>query len=78
MSEYSNRPNPDNREDNVEKLVSKIQNTIENIEEAHETMRFASNEEKHHIEAKNKRREEAIQSMRDEVKDEYQHQQKTH
>ncbi|MBM7572136.1 small acid-soluble spore protein Tlp [Aquibacillus albus] len=74
MSQHYQKPNPDNREDNVDKLQEKVQNTIENIEEAHETMRFASGEEKQKIEAKNHRREESIQSMREEIKDEYRNQ----
>lgn len=65
-----NKPKPDDRSDNVEKLQDMVQNTIENIEAAHETMQFASPEEREKIEAKNKRREESIQGMREEIKDE--------
>jgi small acid-soluble spore protein (thioredoxin-like protein) len=64
------RPNPDDRSDNVEKLQDMVQNTIENIEEAEETMQFASPEERDKIADKNKRREEAIAAMRAEIKDE--------
>jgi small acid-soluble spore protein (thioredoxin-like protein) len=64
------RPNPDDRSDNVEKLQDMVQNTIENIEKAHETMQVSSPEEREKIEAKNKRREEAIAAMREEIKDE--------
>ncbi|QPA32719.1 small acid-soluble spore protein Tlp [Thermaerobacillus caldiproteolyticus] len=64
------RPNPDDRSDNVEKLQDMVQNTIENIEKAHETMQFSSPEEREQIAAKNKRREEAIAAMRAEIKDE--------
>ncbi|MYL33274.1 small acid-soluble spore protein Tlp [Pontibacillus yanchengensis] len=71
MSHKQQQPvNPDDRSDNVEKLQEKVQNTIENIEEAHDTLQFASEEEKQKIEAKNKRREESINSMRNEIKDE--------
>ena len=63
-------PKPDDRLDNVEKLQDMVQNTIENIEEAQETMQFASGEERAAIEAKNKRREESIESFRNEIKDE--------
>ncbi|GAB3066569.1 small acid-soluble spore protein Tlp [Virgibacillus ainsalahensis] len=66
-----NRPKPDDRSDNVEKLQNMVQDTIQNIEEAHETMKFSSGKEKEQIKAKNKRREEAIEGMRDEIKDEY-------
>ncbi|MCA1030192.1 small acid-soluble spore protein Tlp [Bacillus timonensis] len=65
-----NRPNPDDRSDNVEKLQDMVQNTIENIDEAQDTMQFASQEERERIEAKNHRREESIQAMRNEIKDE--------
>ncbi|ANB56493.1 small, acid-soluble spore protein tlp [Anoxybacillus sp. B7M1] len=64
------RPNPDDRSDNVEKLQNMVQNTIENIEEAHEAIPFSSSEERKQIEAKNKRREEAIAALRSEIKDE--------
>jgi len=66
----NNKPNPDDRLDNVEKLQDMVQNTIENIEEAQETIQFASGEERAAIEAKNKRREESIESFRNEIKDE--------
>lgn len=66
----NNKPKPDDRSDNVERLQDMVQNTIENIEAAHETMQFASPEERAQIEAKNKRREESIAGMREEIKDE--------
>lgn len=76
MPDRRERPKPDDRSDNVEKLQSMVQDTIQNIEEAHETMRYSSNEEeKEKIRAKNKRREEAIEGMREEIKDEYRHDQ---
>jgi small acid-soluble spore protein (thioredoxin-like protein) len=64
------RPKPDDRSDNVEKLQDMVQNTIENIEKAEETMQFASPEERERIREKNRRREEAIAAMRAEIKDE--------
>ncbi len=66
------RPNPDDRTDNVEKLQSMVQNTIENIEEAQDSLQFANPEERERIEAKNLRREESINAMRSEIKDEAQ------
>ncbi|MFB1049472.1 small acid-soluble spore protein Tlp [Paraliobacillus sp. JSM ZJ581] len=69
MTEH--KPNPDNREDNVEKLQEMVQNTISNIEASHETMEFANEEEKQLIKDKNKRREASIESMRAEIQDEY-------
>ncbi|WP_281349739.1 small acid-soluble spore protein Tlp [Ornithinibacillus caprae] len=72
-NQHNHKPKPDDRSDNVEKLQDMVQDTIQNIEAAHETMQFASGEEKEQIMAKNKRREEAIEGMRAEIKDEYRH-----
>ncbi|MGP4072142.1 small acid-soluble spore protein Tlp [Piscibacillus sp. B03] len=63
-------PKPDDRSDNVEKIQSNIQNTLENIEEAEESMETASNEQKQQIEAKNERRRQSVQGLREEVADE--------
>ena len=67
------QPKPDDRSDNVEKLQNMVQNTIENIEEAEETMRYASGQDKQNIREKNKKREEAIEGLRAEIKDEARH-----
>ncbi len=64
------KPKPDDRSDNVEKLQEMIVNTIENMEEAEQTLEFASPEAKAQVEAKNERRRESIDAMRAEVKDE--------
>ncbi|MDF2903323.1 MAG: small acid-soluble spore protein Tlp [Bacillus sp. (in: firmicutes)] len=64
------RPKPDDRSDNVEKLQEMIVNTIENMDEAEETLEFASPEAKAQVEAKNERRRASIEAMRAEVKDE--------
>ncbi|MRX70715.1 small acid-soluble spore protein Tlp [Bacillus lacus] len=69
-SQKYSQPKPDDRSDNVEKLQDMVQNTIENIEESHETLQFASAEEREQIQSKNRRREESIQSMRNEIRDE--------
>jgi small acid-soluble spore protein (thioredoxin-like protein) len=62
---------PDDRRDNVQKLQENITNTIQNIELAEETMSEASNMQmKEQIKAKNKRREEALSNMRQEIQDE--------
>lgn len=67
------KPKPDDRSDNVEKLQSMIQNTIENMEEAEASLELATNEEQRaQIEAKNERRRESIESFRSEIKDEAQ------
>lgn len=70
------RPKPDDRSDNVEKLQEMIVHTIENMDEAEESLEFANSEEQRsQIEAKNERRRESIEGMRQEVKDEYRAQQ---
>jgi len=65
-----NRPNPDNRSDNVEKLQAMVHNTIENIEAAQETAEFAGPEERQKIKAKNERRKQSLNGFREEIKDE--------
>lgn len=67
---YNNKPKPDDRSDNVEKLQHMVQDTLENMEEADETMEFSSGEEKENIKAKNQRREQAVEGMRQEISDE--------
>jgi small acid-soluble spore protein (thioredoxin-like protein) len=71
LAEYTNRPNPDDRSDNVEKLQSKVFHTIQNMESAEESLAFTDSEEqKQAIEAKNERRRESIDAFRSELKDE--------
>ncbi|MED3623612.1 small acid-soluble spore protein Tlp [Neobacillus thermocopriae] len=68
---YNNKPNPDDRSDNVEKLQSMITNTIQNMEAAEESLAFTDSEEqRQQIKAKNQRRRESIESFRAEIKDE--------
>lgn len=68
---YNNKPKPDDRSDNVEKLQSMIHHTIENMEAAEESLAFTDSEEqRQQIEAKNERRRESIDSFRSEIKDE--------
>ncbi|WP_216664764.1 small acid-soluble spore protein Tlp [Bacillus sp. WMMC1349] len=68
--------NPDDRSDNVEKLQNMVQNTIENIEESEEQLSFANDEDKQRIRAKNERRNESVDAMRNEIHDEAEAQQK--
>ena len=75
MERDHNKPKPDDRSDNVEKLQDMVHDTIENYREAEERMEWAPDHEKEQINKKNKRREEAIDGFRDEIKDEYRHQQ---
>lgn len=65
------KSNPDNRKDNVEHLQKHINHTIQNIELADEMIEKTDNEKtKNELIAKNKRREEALDGFRHEIKDE--------
>jgi small acid-soluble spore protein (thioredoxin-like protein) len=64
------RPNPDDRSDNVEKLQEMIHNTIDNMQAAEETLQFAEGKDRADIEAKNEKRRESLDALRNEVKDE--------
>jgi len=65
-----NNPNPDDRSDNVEKLVEMKVNTLENMEAAEETASFSDGPEREAIRQKNERRKEAIEGFRREILDE--------
>lgn len=68
---YKNKPNPDDRSDNVEKLQNMIENTIQNMEAAEESMALTdSDTQRRQIQEKNERRRESIDSFRSEIKDE--------
>lgn len=67
------RPKPDDRSDNVEKLQQMVHDTIENIHASKETLENVTGEEREQIMAKNARRKQAIKGMREEIKDEYEH-----
>ncbi len=63
--------NPDDRKDNVEKIQKNIDNTIENMELAADMMLNTSDEKaKQDLIDKNKRRKQALEGMRREIKDE--------
>lgn len=66
----TNKHNPDNRLENVEKIQDAIENTEENITAANETLSFSSGEEKQEIQAKNERRRKSIDGMKEEMQDE--------
>ncbi|WKB36093.1 small acid-soluble spore protein Tlp [Terrilactibacillus sp. S3-3] len=65
---------PDDRSDNKEKIEHAIGNTLQNMDEARDYVKAHSDEiseeEKEQIEAKNERREQAIEGSREELKDE--------
>ena len=67
---YNNKPNPDDRSDNVEKLQEMIANTDDNIRKAEATMENLSEDNRAQVEAKNERRRESIEAMRSEIHDE--------
>lgn len=67
---HTNKPKPDDRSDNVEKLQTMVENTIENMNDAKETLEHADGQEREAIAAKNKRREESIEAMKAEIADE--------
>ena len=72
---YNNKPNPDDRSDNVEKLQEMIANTDDNIRKAEATMQNLSGEELAQVQAKNERRRESIEAMISEIQDENNNQQ---
>ena len=67
---YNNKPNPDDRSDNVEKLKEMIANTDDNIRKAEATLQNLSEDNRAQVEAKNERRRESIEAMRSEIHDE--------
>ncbi|WP_409293088.1 small acid-soluble spore protein Tlp [Peribacillus sp. SCS-37] len=62
--------NPDDRRDNVEKLQEMIENTMVNMDEAEASKAFSNEEEQVNIDNKNRRRQDSIDEMRKEVKEE--------
>jgi small acid-soluble spore protein (thioredoxin-like protein) len=66
--------NPDDRRDNVKNIQKNIDFTIHNIELAEEMITKTSDENlKETLKAKNERRRESLESMRNEIKDEAEH-----
>ena len=62
---------PDDRRDNVEKIQNNIDNTIQNMEAAKEIIAVTDNEKtQKNLKEKNKRRGEALDSMKVEIQDE--------
>lgn len=71
MRKKDNRPNPDNREDNVERIQKNINYTIQNMEAAEEMIAETSDEKmKKTLSGKNERRRQALDGMRSEIRDE--------
>ncbi len=66
-----NKPKPDDRRDNVDKIQRNIDNTIANYRETEDMIRNSvSNKQKSDLQAKNERRDQSIQNMRKEIRDE--------
>ncbi len=65
------KPNPDDRSDNVEKIQKNIDRTIRKMEISGEMIAKTDDDKtKKDLKAKNKRREDALQGMRHEIRDE--------
>lgn len=63
--------NPDDRRDNVDKIQFNINQTIENMEKAKVTMDLTDDpDQKQAIKEKNRRRKDALDVFRNEIKDE--------
>ncbi|HLS54154.1 MAG TPA: small acid-soluble spore protein Tlp [Tissierellaceae bacterium] len=66
-----NKPNPDDRRDNVERIQFNIDNTIENYRETKRMIAITDDEKtKKDLIEKNKRRRESLKNMREEIRDE--------
>lgn len=62
---------PDDRRDNVDKIQENISNTIQNFNLTEETIEKTDDDkDKKTLEQKNERREDAIDGMRSEIRDE--------
>ena len=69
LREMKNKP--DDRRDNVDKIEENIGHTIKNIEEAEEMIQITDDPNtKETLMEKNRRREEALNGMREEIRDE--------
>ena len=66
----SKYPKPDDRSNNVERIREIVQNTEENLHEAEISMELADPAQRAEISAKNARREQSIEALKDEIKDE--------
>lgn len=70
--------NPDNRKDNVDRIQNNIDSTIKNINLADEMIEETSDEKmKNSLIEKNKRRQQALDGLRKEIKDEAEYQTKS-
>lgn len=66
-----NKPKPDDRSDNVDKIQFNINHTIRNMEAAEEMIEKTDDVKmKKDLEEKNDRRRDALNGMRSEIRDE--------
>jgi small acid-soluble spore protein (thioredoxin-like protein) len=71
MKRRSNKPNPDNRADNAERIQKSINDTIKNIEAAEEMIAETPDMKmKTTLSEKNERRRQALDGKRQEMRDE--------
>ncbi|WP_101911028.1 small acid-soluble spore protein Tlp [Marasmitruncus massiliensis] len=67
------KPNPDDRSDNVDRIQRNIDMTIENMHRAEEMIATTPDQKmKQVLKEKNQRREQALEGMRHEIRDEAQ------
>ena len=66
-----NRPKPDDRRDNVERIQFNIDNTIMNYRKTEDTIKITEEKKKkQELEEKNRRRDQALKGMRKEIRQE--------
>ena len=70
----SNKPKPDDRRDNVNKIQENIDNTIKNYRLAEDMISLTDDEKtRKDLEEKNKRRLDSLEGMKEEIRDEALH-----
>lgn len=66
-----NKPKPDDRRDNVDRIQFNIDNTIKNYRETEDMIALTDDEKtRRELIEKNKRREESLKNMKSEIRDE--------
>ncbi|HCS11771.1 MAG: small acid-soluble spore protein Tlp [Tissierellia bacterium] len=66
-----NKPKPDDRTDNVERIQFNIDNTIMNYRKTEDAIKITEDEkQRRELEEKNKRRDQALKGMRKEIRQE--------
>ena len=66
-----NKPKPDDRTDNVEKIKFNIDNNIINYRKTEDAIKLAEDDkQRQELEEKNQRRDEALKGMRKEIRQE--------